>query len=58
MIYMKSRNITEVETLSIKELRSIEGGGIVIGNLVPLDFYPPHKRPVLIRDFPLFPVKP
>ena len=55
---MKKLSIKEVETLSIKELRSVEGGGIVIGNLVPLDFYPPHKRPVLIRDFPLFPVKP
>ncbi|MDO4230257.1 MAG: bacteriocin [Capnocytophaga sp.] len=55
---MKKINKKEVETLSAKELRSIEGGTFIIGNIVPLDVYPPHKRPILIRDNPPFVVKP
>ncbi len=41
-----------MEHLSIKELRNIEGGNIIIGNLIPLppNAYPIGKRPVLIRD--------
>lgn len=49
---MKKINIKEVEVLKKKELRSIEGGNIIIGNLIPLppNAYPIGKRPVLIRD--------
>lgn len=43
----------KTQNIDVKELQKIEGGNIIIDNLGPsLPWYPPHKRPVLIVDFP------